>query len=241
MKLYLFFILILTLFSCSNNDLTILIDQYYASINSLESLESIVVLETFSPESYFDRDSIILSPLLFKYYKDKWSDFPGEIRILEGNFIETDRVKNLEVDYRMAVNELVQILKSDSENIENNKISVVSDFLTDIDRESVGILKGLEEFYSIEYMLVTDTVSKGAVKKFISDNEDSQIWLIFSKTMGLYSYQNIKSGEICLYAPDLLYKNNYSIRWGIVPEILNNLDNIVSERIDKIPSVLKKY
>ncbi len=242
---FIFFIIIVFILSCNSKDTIILVDDYYSIFNIGDEKEKNNIqrinLHEVSVETFFEYNKILISPLLYKLYLDEWQNFPGKLYIidrLEEN--DNENHKNIYIDDSASYKNFTETI-NDNDNQNLTKISILIDYDTELKKNDVEILKTINDNIELDFLLITRSISRSKVSKFIRNNNNSDLWIIDSDKYGLYGYDLITNGSILLYNGENLQYGNSNIKYSIEVDFEDSYGKIFSDEIDFIYSKLKKY
>lgn len=241
------YVFIVFIFSCSNSDHIVIVDEYFSKIHNLEvdnkdyNLE-VIDVNKFDINRMSKYRNVYLSPLLYKKDMDQIVNFTGNITVLgdiqELNSKSMDNIYSTLDDYEIAYKDLVAALVEQN-NFQN--ISVLIDFENTENTKNVEILKKLKDVKNIDFLLIKKNTSRSSISKYIQSKSDCDLWIIDSKKYGFYIYDLLKENSLVLVEGLNISDINDNVKYSIDTDMDEEIVKIVRDKTNIIEFKLKKH
>ncbi|MGL1894100.1 MAG: hypothetical protein OCD02_20890 [Spirochaetaceae bacterium] len=187
-------------------------------------------------EVLFNYDEVIVSPLIYAFYKKKWEQFKGIVHVLEA---DKQNIGKSHIKIFVNKNRSYQELVSQINNYD--RISVIIENSSKYSNKDIDYLKKQLIEKNLIFLIITEQTNKKVIDNFISNNSETELWIIDSSELGFYTYEKIQDGKIVLADAGDLYRINSNIIFSFELDVSKEISKYITSQVDYVSYNLEAH
>ncbi|MBN2617444.1 MAG: hypothetical protein JXR64_03935 [Spirochaetales bacterium] len=235
-------IFILAIISCSkiNYSELIIVDDYFSIIHNIkdESKNSSIYITSINEFDFgyvSQYTKIAISPLLYVYYK---TEIDGQFNQSQVTVFDNTLDDKVNITYKPAIDLLFSEIQRNSDF---KNITVFIEEKNSQIIEEVDILKKIDNNKSVSFYYILNSTNRTALKEFVQDKNDTDLWVIISDSLGSYIYSLIKTGQIVIENGSYYHEINENVRYSIAEDFGEVFEDVFKERTLDIKKYLRAF